>query len=674
MRLKSIPLWEQYIEKMVVAVLLIALLIVVVWEIMSAPNDSEVRVDGNTTILSPSDLNQAMIDYAQKVRLAQADSAPPMAVPPSPDEVQMISPELARIIEGETVRFGDLASTSPTVAFAMMSSGRREGALFYEPALPALVMSPEVQLFHDELTSAALEEFGGEPGLESTDISWTIPVARIEMDLIRAEFDAADATRDSIPSYWRDGTYAIVDVLFERSEQGPDDTWSNPEPLAPLANARSFRDKVSSFPGDLAKMSLDEQGEAKLALREELLDALGIQQLQTDIVHPLFYDTEYAAAFDFLRDPNGLNGDSLEEELEVLKLEDQCIKQKSRVANALAELEKIGGPLDPPKDDPERGSSGGGRGDSGRGGGDSGRGGGDSGRGSGGSGGSGGGSGGVSGGGGGGRTAGGDSGGTNSNSGSNEKRRISKTLQLRSYERQLEKLLQRLKALAPDNDLFGGAEGTTDLTMVNVNSNETIMTWAHDPQIKLGSTYRYRSTAQFYNPFFTREFQLEPAQKDRAGTPVMLTVTSGWSDPVTITSGISIFVTDAKPASDGQLAQAKIQVFMVESGEPWSETYTLTPGDILGREERASSQSGKALDFSTDWYLVDVISVGDGANASTKVVLQQMGNPTELVFHDPAVDSESSERDYLLMQERRARNTSKTSQTSDGSGSGAGGS
>ena len=104
---------------------------------------------------------------------------------------------------------------------------------------------------------------------------------------------------------------------------------------------------------------------------------------------------------------------------------------------------------------------------------------------------------------------------------------------------------------------------------------------------------------------------------------------------------------------------------MVDSGEPWSETYTLTPGDILGREERASSQSEKTLDFTTDWYLVDVITVGDGASAQTKVVLQRVGNPNELVFHDPAVDSESSERDYLLMQERRARNTSKTSQNTD---------
>ena len=603
------------------------------------------------------------IEYAQKVRLDQADSAPPMAVPPSPSEVQMISPELAMIIEGETVPGRVLAATTPNVAFAMMSSGKRDGAIFFEPTLPALVMSQEVQLFHDELTSAALEAHGDAPGLESTDISWTIPVARIEMASIRDEFDAADATRDAIPSYWRDGTYAIVDVLFERSEQASDGTWSSPEEIAPLANARSFRDQVSSFPGELSSMSLDQQGQAKLALREELLDSLAIPQLQTDIVHPLFYETQYAAAFDFLRDPNGLNGESLEGELEVLKLEDQCIKQRSRVANALAELAKIGGPLDPPKDTPDRGS-----------GSDSGRGGrGDSGRGSG-SGGVSGGGGSVSGGGGGGRTTGSDSEGGKSNSNNNEKLRIRKTAQLRSYEQQLQKLLDRLKELAPDSDLFGGTEGTTDLTMVNVNTDETIMTWAHDPQIELGSTYRYRCTAQFYNPFFTREFQLEPVQVDLATEPVLLTVTSGWSDAITITSGISIFVTDAKPASNGQLAQAKIQVFMMESGEPWSETYTLTPGDILGREERESSKSDKVLDFSTDWYLVDVISVGDGANASTKVVLQQMGNPTELVFHDPAVDSESAERDYLLMQERRARNTSKTAQTGNGSGSGAGGS
>ena len=71
MRLKAIPLWEQHIEKLVLGLLVIALLAVVVLEI-SAPNAMEVRVDGSSKTLSPAQLNQELIDYAQKVRLAQA--------------------------------------------------------------------------------------------------------------------------------------------------------------------------------------------------------------------------------------------------------------------------------------------------------------------------------------------------------------------------------------------------------------------------------------------------------------------------------------------------------------------------------------------------------------------------------------------------------------------------
>ena len=70
MRLKSIPLWEQYIEKLVLGILLICLLVVIVFQVIGAPNVQDVRrVGGGSTSLSPGELNAALIADAATVRV-----------------------------------------------------------------------------------------------------------------------------------------------------------------------------------------------------------------------------------------------------------------------------------------------------------------------------------------------------------------------------------------------------------------------------------------------------------------------------------------------------------------------------------------------------------------------------------------------------------------------------
>ena len=646
MRLKAIPLWEQYIEKLVLGLLLLLLMFVIVWEIISVPNNQDVRIGDGSRTLAPGEINAALLERASQIRALQGDEQPPhpgLDLTPLENE-KPIAPELARIIQGGVSGGTSLARTAPTVASAIMPSGKRERAIWYEPSLPAVAMQSSVQLFHDELTDDARAEFASEfdalLGVDQNEVNWTIPVGVIDMTAVRAEFSGSDDSRDSIPPYWRDETYPIVDVRFERETLLADGGWSDAQEVMPLLGALTFRDDVEDYESGALGMEEDDLKDASLELRDQLLDSLAVPKLQTDILQPRFYDTEFAVAADFLRNPEGASA-SGEIDLAIIKAEERFYRMSTQLEQMRVELEKLGGELDPPSGDQNRGSGQ----DSGRGG-RGGRGGG--------SGSGGGGNGGVSGGGGG-RTAGrGGGGGQNSGQDSaNDKARIRMTKELRSMEEALER---QLAVLPEDHPLRTGATGEALASrMVDVDGDETIFVWAHDPTVKGGETYRYRCTAEFYNPFFTRDFQLQPQQQELALQPAMSTLESDWSDPVTIDSGVKYFVTDASIGANGELGKVTIEVFKSEAGRQWSYEFDLQPGDLLGSERpRNSSGETKMIDFATDYMLVDVVPVSDSESAEGVGVLLQRVGDAEWICRYPDVDRDDSARAALELDVRRA--------------------
>ena len=112
------------------------------------------------------------------------------------------------------------------------------------------------------------------------------------------------------------------------------------------------------------------------------------------------------------------------------------------------------------------------------------------------------------------------------------------------------------------------------------------------------------------------------------------------------------FVTDAKPTSNGQMGSATIEA-RVDSGRPWSETYTLS-GDRLGQVESVRGRE-ESLDFTTDWYLVDIVTTGSDTDGSkvTEVVLQRIGDP-DRVSRVTLRGLEQRERQVLALEVSRA--------------------
>ena len=152
----------------------------------------------------------------------------------------------------------------------------------------------------------------------------------------------------------------------------------------------------------------------------------------------------------------------------------------------------------------------------------------------------------------------------------------------------------------------------------------------------------------------------------------METMASDWSDPMTVTSGFTYFVTEAKPGAKGQMGSATIEVFRIDGGRPWSETYTLSPGDRLGREESIRGRE-ETLDFTTDWYLVDIVTSGSDVDGTkvTEVVLQRIGDPAARISRDPDVDANSEERQILALEVSRAsKGGGKTSMEQSGDSNG----
>jgi hypothetical protein len=136
---------------------------------------------------------------------------------------------------------------------------------------------------------------------------------------------------------------------------------------------------------------------------------------------------------------------------------------------------------------------------------------------------------------------------------------------------------------------------------------------------------------------------------------------SNWSDPVTVDSGTRFFVTSARPASSKGLGEATIEIFSKGDGRYWSETYTLKPGDRIGGTKRRSGTD--PLDFNTDWYVVDIISISTNDESGTpgaEVVVQRLGTGDDLDYRNPFADAADPE---LVRLDSLVRNADERSRS-----------
>lgn len=622
MRMKSTPLWEQHIEKAVLAVLLILLFAVLVMQFMGSPNNIDVRVSGASKTLAPGEINDELVATAELIRSRQGENAPPMDDPPSIDSIRLISPQVGSMISEEIMADGSVRRGAPVLASALLTSGSSLSEPFYQPKPPSLAMK-SVESFLDELTSEVVADNDElskrlEPG--SMELAWLTPVATIDMSSSRGEFEQAPTGLATAPPHWRNNMFMIVDVQFQRQELGEDGAWSDAAMLAPFfATEASRRSELVEFARGIGGMSPDGLESAQDELRTMLIDTYSKPRLQRELLQPYFVDTKFGAATQFLMDPTGGAGDT--RDVATIEREIKIIKKQQRQDKLSAELEALGGPLEEEKKAGED-DDGGGRG--GRGGGKGG------------------------GLGGGGKTVGAGDSGDSAQDERIKRQRRSRTRQLNDLNDDIDRMLQELKRVAPDSDLLKTGNEVMASAEINPLTDDMLVTWTHDLDVAAGRTYRYRATASFYSPFFARGFQLDAEQESLSMVPTIDTVIGDWGDPVTVDSGTEFFFTAARPGSDAMIGEAVVEVFSQQGGRYWSETYTVRPGDQIGNEKRV--KGGGSIDFGTGWFVVDIISSGMDSKGDTvfEVIVQQIGGEQEVLVRLP--ESESDSAHYKTME------------------------
>lgn len=585
--MKGISFIEQHVEKLVVALLAIVFLAVLAMQFLTAPN----RVPMGGEEVDPAGIEGRLKAKADAIRgrLAGGGSDAPLVEggipkvaddfvvgldrPVSPrSKLPQIDHALAKSLLPGDVSSGDAVYHVPRFPPLAMLDVRQESA-----TIKASVVSSNPEL--KELVSASAE----------ADVTWSIPVARIDLKAMRSELKASGQGTTAIPELWSNGNLYLIDLVFERQELGPEG-WSEPAVVPPLPGQFSLRKEL---------------GKADAVLRDEVFRLLSARERALAILQPDFYETvrEVFTAGSILGDTGSVHAGESDE---VRRLRRSLAAKSSNLSRVEADLKELGGPLrgpdekDKKKDDAGKDTGGGGGG-----------------------------------GGGGTKTPGsgmgfgsGTAGGKRGLSGSSpddEATRAKRRLLTGQFDRltaEVDRLSKQLQKLAPDAAAVQAAGDQSDLAKL-----DTLLVWGHDLGVRSGSTYRYRARLEVYNPFFARKRQLSSKQADLADAFTLRTAVSEWSEPVAIEPEVAFFLVDAGPG-EGRLGlgSAKFEVFRYQDGERRRESFVVQPGDRIG-DSRETGQDKREIDFGTEWFVVDVLeglpgdSRADGKGRNVQVLV-----------------------------------------------------
>jgi uncharacterized membrane protein YgcG len=606
--------FELHVEKITLSVAVLALLGVGAWEFVLS--EDKVNVGGD-----PTEISEINVKLSSKARAIQEELAKkPLSDPfveKSDPKAEPPKQDLATQLTGPVVTKA-VPLLEPSFAALLVRDGDAREFTYHIPSLPAPA-ELSVGLTHDAIETSQAETYKAHlppqvfrPG---GDVTWTTPSATLDPAAIRSQLGAANGEESSIPARWWENTILIPDMVFERQERNEDGTWSAltvVDPMGTLVNEQL------SFRSDFAKVPLEP------GLRETVVETLKEEENQQEILRPEFYPTRHNHWLEPTDEP--VSQPKTEAELAALsamkKLQTDLSKLKRRKDSIEKELKELGGPLKQSDSDGKKKGSGSGEG---------------------GGGGDGGGFGGGFGGG------GGMKGRRDPDAGNDEKTkdlRIRKTKELESIVKDLEtttKALQDLAGKAPEGDTQSDFE---------LNGDKPVRVWTHDVKVEPGKTYRYRCTIKLLNPFFGKNSVLNKAQQSLADSPTISSAPSEWSNPVTVPPEIEIFATGAKTGTD---RRADFEIYRLYGGTRWSESFGIVPGEVIGDvKKRAGVEKDEDIDFSTDWFLVDVCDGGVGPtdapnDDSAQVVIQNRAGKV-IEYRVPKLDKASAARNKLIQE------------------------
>ena len=583
---KGMPIWEQHIEKIVLA-LTVVVLIAVFAMLVLGTNSITAEIDGRQ--YGPAEVDEVLVEKAQELGQKLGPNAEV--------DVSVFESIQAGGLGDFQERLGSRvgpAGSPPQIAPALAQALLPEGVgsidkWYYEPRIPAPVIRDRISQAIDTIDPSEMErvpELASALGGDS-DVAWTTPVATLDLAALRAELAASSMgstpPREVVPAKWYNERPYIVDVIFERQIQGRDGTWGDPEVVETLPGGDGLRAYLADR---RAKDALD------ASLKESVWLGLNDRVKQMEILQPAFYATLNSSSALILEPEEEIeedSGDGFVDDEDAAKrrqereLQRRIKDRRNSASRLLAKLEDLGGPLEEEEleDEKKPGSSGG----SGRGNFEdpSGGGGGGAGFGQGGA----------------GRKSGG-----NMSSKADRLKRVNLTKRLRSMEADIERLERQLASLNPEA-VVEEASGQT-MEIPDIAEEEELLIWAHDIGVVPGSTYRYRCRILLYNPFFAKGRSLLEEQRPLQESFEIASAASGWSKPVTVAPPVEFFVIRANDQEGSMgLGEARVELFRYENGARRSQQFTIQPGERIGRSVNIG---GNEVDFETDWYLVDVIS------------------------------------------------------------------
>jgi hypothetical protein len=611
--MKGISFIEQHVEKLVVSLLAIIFLAVLALQFVSSPN----RVSMGGEQVDPGEIEGRLRAKADSIRgrLAGGGSDEPLIE----DGLEKVADQFVAGLDREVSPRRRLPSIDHGLAKSLLPEDVSTGdALYHVPRFAPLAMVDVRQ------ESATIQEsvIAAEPDLKamfaaSADVTWSIPVASVDLKGLRAELRASPGETTPIPELWYNDSLYLIDLVFERQELA-ESGWGEAAVVPPLPGAFSLRKELDN---------------PDAVLRDEVFRLLGSRERALAILQPEFLATEREvfSAGAILGD----SGPETEgESQEVSRIRRSLAVKQANLSRVEADLKELGGPLRGP-DDKDRKRDGQSRDRDGSDGGTKAPGGG-MGFGSG--------------------TTGGKRG-TSGSSPDDEATRAKRRLMTGQLDRltaDVKRLAEQLERLAPDSARLANAEDAFDLAKA-----DSMLVWGHDLGVKPGATYRYRVRLEIYNPFFARKRQLATPQADLAEAFTLRTAVSEWSDPVSIEPEVALFLVDAGPG-EGRLGlgSAKFELFRYEDGERRRETFVVQPGERIG-DSREVGSDRRSVDFGTEWFVVDVVeglpgdARSDARTRNARVLISDDQGRTS--FRSVAVDGSHPNRRKFNDQVEDAR-------------------
>lgn len=556
MRLKGISVFEQHIEKIVLAVMVVVLLGVVSMQFLYQPN----LIDAGGRKVPPQAVFGELRKEVDRLRaeVNNGDPAlPEVAMPDLRAQYQQAISQQGGVPEELDLAFGPAPRVGGAIDLGPVSDGPIMAMTVPAPGNPVgnaqwIAVDPYVLEENPDLASYLPPE---QPyDMPGVTVSASIN-GRALQDLLRD----GDGAHRPIPSSWVRGGLAVLGVEAERQRQKLDGTWGTSEPVEQVPGAFELLTVAESArtlsPVELREVVLRAEQSADQVARPGYLPA---------IAGPEWLEPEKAAARD--------------EQLAKMSEVDLLRHRRSRVLDRIEQNRKR---LDQKPDDnqPTRERSnefvpapGGGKG-------------------------------------------GGLPGQPQRDSSADQR---AKERDQQREERRRKQILDSIAALetevkdiekqladkgfpvAKEDRLTTPSEATSQDPLLNrgLLGNENFKVWVHDIAVEPGAVYRYRLRVKVNNPIYGKERLLDASAGDNldlAKQPYAHSQWSAWTGEVMVGKQTYLFLTggnEAKPAGDalatlgGGGAKVSAEIYHMYYGHYRRGSVTLTPGDSVYTEVR----------------------------------------------------------------------------------------